>query len=176
MEQLEKAEAKLKAAHGNFERAYAAEIKNLDATKQKVFERMHNLYEQKRKIAAENGNAEAADGDVIEINAGGKIIAAKRGTLCQIKGSKFEGLFRGRWENKLQRDSNGRIFLDVNSDCFQAIVDWLHEIAISPADNRPSNPTVSNEGVEEYSILSHGVVWTEQIRIRRNMGWRTNIQ
>jgi hypothetical protein len=55
-----------------------------------------------------------SDDDIIEINVGGENINAKRGTLFQIKGTRLEALFSGRWDKKLLRDSSGRIFLNVN--------------------------------------------------------------
>ncbi|KAL7531111.1 hypothetical protein ACHAWF_003633 [Thalassiosira exigua] len=62
----------------------------------------------------------------------------------------MEALFSGRWDKKLQRDGNGRIFLDVNPVCFQAIVDHLNEMAISSEEDPPSPPSV---GYEDKHIL-----------------------
>jgi len=143
---LDKANAKLKAAHDNRERDYAAEIKRLDDKEEELLVRLSKLEEQKEKVATEHGETEdVSDDDLIEINAGGKIIAAKRGTLCQLKGTRLEALFSGRWDKKLQRDGSGRIFLDVNGDCFQAIVDYLNELAISSDEDPPEYPTVGGE-------------------------------
>jgi hypothetical protein len=47
--------------------------------------------------------------------------------LARFKGTKLEALFSGRWDQRLQNDSAGRIFLDVNPLCFQAIVDYLND-------------------------------------------------
>ena len=81
-------------------------------------ERLLELDHKKHEIAQAHGNLDAADDDLIEINAGGKIIVAKRSTLTQIQGSRMEALFSGRWEKKLMRDGQGRIFLDVDPICF----------------------------------------------------------
>jgi len=54
-------------------------------------------------------------------------------------------LFSGRWDKKLLRDNDGRIFLDVNGDCFQAIVVYLTELASSTDDNPPEPPSVYEE-------------------------------
>ena len=45
-----------------------------------------------------------------------------------MKGTRLEALFSGRWDKKLSRDGHGRIFLDVDPTCFQAIVDYLSEM------------------------------------------------
>ncbi len=143
---LDKANAKLKAAHDNREREYAAEIKKLDDKEEELLVRLSKLEEQKEKVAKEHGETDdVSDDDLIEVNAGGKIIAAKRGTLCQLKGTRMEALFCGRWDKKLQRDGSGRIFLDVNGDCFQAIVDYLNELAISSEEDTPDYPTAGGE-------------------------------
>ena len=46
---------------------------------------------------------------------------------------------------RLQRDCNGRIFLDLNPKCFQSIVDYLNELTISSEDNPPAFPCVDDE-------------------------------
>eukprot|EP00984_Skeletonema_dohrnii_P009022 scaffold3383_cov129-Skeletonema_dohrnii-CCMP3373.AAC.2 len=156
MEQLKNAEKKLKAAHDSREIAYAAEIKKLDDVKTTLLDRLHDLNEQKQQCAAVNGNVNVRDDDLIEINAGGKIIVARRSVLCQVKGTRFEALFSGRWDKKLLQDSSGRIFLDVNGDCFQAIVDYLNELAISSEDERTKMPTISDEYkylLSQYTVL-----------------------
>ena len=64
----------------------------------------------------------------------------------------MEALFSGRWEKKLQKDSSGRIFLDVNPTAFQAIVDYLNEMSISADDDPPQFPRVNEE---HQHILDH---------------------
>lgn len=120
----------------------------------------------KNKALENNGSSEdVSSEDLVEINAGGKIIIARRSTLTQMKGTRLEALFSGRWDKRqvhlllvcwtkqcqysqlpttqyhrrLQRDGKGRIFLDVNPICFQSIVDYLNELVISPP-NFPSEP------------------------------------
>ena len=150
MEQLDSASAKLKAARDEHEIAYATEIAKLDDEEKRLRDRLQKLEEDKLKSAAASGNTDVSDDDLIEINAGGRIVAAKRGTLTQIKGTRLEALFSGRWDKKLPRDSNGRIFLDVNPECFQAILDYLNELAISSEDNPPEAPTVDDEHHEQH--------------------------
>jgi len=49
-------------------------------------------------------------------------------------------LFSGIYEKKLPRDREGRIFLDLCPDEFQAIVDYLNELSISSPDDLPTLP------------------------------------
>ena len=145
MEQLNSANAKLKAAHDNRERDYANEIAKLDEEERRLRDRLTKLEEDKRKSAKENGSTDTSDDDLIEINAGGKVIAAKRGVLTQINGTRMEALFSGRWDKKLLRDSRGRIFLDFNPKAFQAIVDYMNELAISSEDDLPDPPHMDDD-------------------------------
>jgi hypothetical protein len=79
----------------------------------------------------ENGGFLVKDDDILKINAGGTIFTVRRETLTQVKGSRLEVLFSGRWENRLLRDEDGNIFIDVDSDCFKKILDYLYMIKLS---------------------------------------------
>ena len=115
-------------------------------------ERVQELNRNKHEIAQANGNLNVTGDDLVEINAGGKIIVAKRSTLIQIQGSRMEALFSGRWDKKVARDCHGRFFLDIDPTCFQAIVDYLNEMTISSKDSPPSPPSVDDE---HKIILNH---------------------
>ena len=145
LDELERSTKRLKSTVDEHQTSLATEIQKLDNKEKRVRGKLHSIEEKKQKYATEYGTLDVKDDDVIEINAGGKIIAARRGTLCQLKGTRMEGLFCGRWEKKLLRDSSGRIFLDVNGDVFQVIVDWLNQRSISSEDNPPRSPTVDEE-------------------------------
>ena len=145
MDELSSASAGLNSARANHERDYNEEIRKLNESERKLMMRMDELNQKKHEIAQKYGNADANDDDIVEINAGGKIIAAKRGTLTQLEVTRFDAICSGRWDKKLQRDNDGRIFLDVNPKCFQAIVDYLNELAISSEDSPPQLPHVAEE-------------------------------
>ena len=53
-------------------------------------------------------------------------------TLTLIKGAKLEAVFSGLWERCITRESNDRVFLDINHKCFGAVVDYLNEIKFAP--------------------------------------------
>ncbi|KAL9178310.1 hypothetical protein ACHAXT_001738 [Thalassiosira profunda] len=152
MEKLESANKRLKTARNSHESEYEAEIAKLDEKEIGLKERLRALDKKKLETALANGTEDASGEDIVEVNAGGKIIAAKRSTLTQLKGTRMEALFSGRWDKKLQLDSQGRIFLDVNPVCFQAIVDYLNEMAISSEDSPPDLPSVDEE---HKHILKH---------------------
>ena len=91
MDDLINTNERLKIAHDNRERDYAAQIGKLDETESKLTKRIDQLNEKKHEIAKTNGIVDAKDNDLVEINAGGRVIAAKRSTLTQLKGTRFEG-------------------------------------------------------------------------------------
>lgn len=120
---LDEANKKLKTAIDEIDRDRAIQISKLQDTEQQLLDRLHKLDEAKFQTATANGNVDISNDDLLEINAGGKIIAVKRGTLTQMHGTRMEAMFSGRWDKKLIRDGTGRIFLDVNGDCFQEL--WI---------------------------------------------------
>lgn len=150
-DQLSEAASLLQSAAANLIASLDDEIQKLDAKEEQLQSRLQEFEERKRQSAADNGNADASDNDIVEINAGGEIIAARRGVLCQFN-SRFQALFSGRWDKRLQRDSTGRIFLDVNPTAFRAIVDWLNEMTISSEEDCPDYPSVDEE---HEDILKH---------------------
>jgi hypothetical protein len=152
MEELSVARKRIKVAEENYERDYNELILALSEREGRLNERSDELNRKKHEIAQANGYLNAADDDLVEVNAGGILVVAKRSTLTQIKGTRLEGLFSGRWDKMLQRDSHGRIFLDVSPTCFQAIVEYLNEMMISSKDSPPSPPSADDE---HKHILQH---------------------
>uniref|UniRef100_A0A7R9VW80 Potassium channel tetramerisation-type BTB domain-containing protein n=1 Tax=Pseudictyota dubia TaxID=2749911 RepID=A0A7R9VW80_9STRA len=116
-------------------KAYLEKSSLLRIGHEQISARYEELRQEKERLLHENGRIDAAADDVIEINAGGELIVVTRRTLTQIEGSLLEALFSGRWEKKLLRDEQGRVFLDVNSVSFRAIVDYLTELNISSPDS-----------------------------------------
>lgn len=133
---------------------FTAEIRQLNEAEEQLIDRLHIFEERKfnSSTTVVTDHLSFRDDDIIEINAGGKIIAARRGTLCQLSGTRLETLFSGRWDDKLSRDDNGRIFLDVNPEVFQAIVDYLNEMMISSEDDPSEPPVPPND--EDRQVLA----------------------
>ena len=149
---LYRADEQLKAARQKHEAQYAKEVTKLENEGKLVLNRFNKLEEEKVEAAVKNGDDDVSDDDIIEINAGGKIMSARRGTLTQWKGTRLEVLFSGHWEKTLLRDSSGRVFLDVDGDCFQANVVYLNQLASSTEGNFPEPPSVYDE---LETVLAH---------------------
>jgi hypothetical protein len=153
MDELTIANTRLTLARFNHEKAYEETISALDEWENGLVVRLAELNIKKEAAANMYCNPDANDDDLVEINAGGEVVVAKRSTLTLKRGTKFEALFSGRWDKMLQRDRHGRIFLDVNPACFRAIVDHLNEVTISCEDNPPSSPSVDED--YEQSLNCH---------------------
>ena len=81
----------------SFNRDYGEHIAELNLRQAKLHERSDELERKKGESAQENGNADAANDDIVEINAGSKIVVAiKRRTLTQMQGTRLGELFSGR--------------------------------------------------------------------------------
>ncbi|KAL7462194.1 hypothetical protein ACHAXS_002582 [Conticribra weissflogii] len=160
MDKIEDANKKLQESQDELRRDLDAELKKLSAKEKGLKDRLNELNNKKAECAEEHGSMIDEDDDFIEVNAGGKVIAAKRSTLTQLKETRLEALFSGRWDKKLDRDANGRIFLDVNPTCFQAIVDYLNEMTISCENNPPEPPSVESEieHILVHQALAFGLV------------------
>ena len=95
----------------------------LRAKEDEIDARLAFLKKNQEALAQENGGGDVRNTDRIDMNVGGVLVRASRATLTRFKGSRLAALFSGRWENKLIRDRQGRVFLDVHPGCFRKIVD-----------------------------------------------------
>ena len=95
---------------------------------------LKDLNEDQDSLAAKNGVINVDGSDILEINSGGSIIYGTRDSLTQIKGMSLEAQFRRRWGKRFLRERCDRMFLDVNSQFLQAMLDQLTEIKITPPD------------------------------------------
>ena len=78
MEALSSTNKLLNAAWANHDKDREARMKKIDDKEKELMERLDELNKKKHETAQANGNTDATDDDIVEINAGGKIIAAKR--------------------------------------------------------------------------------------------------
>ncbi|GKY93385.1 hypothetical protein MPSEU_000306100 [Mayamaea pseudoterrestris] len=64
--------------------------------------------------------------DVLELNVGGGVFHALRGTLTSIP-SLLATKFNGDWDYKLPRDAHGRFYLDEDPEFFSSLLKYLRE-------------------------------------------------
>jgi hypothetical protein len=68
--------------------------------------------------------------DLLHIGARGKYIPVRRRTLTMVEGSVLASMFSGRWDEGLQKDIHGYIFVDYPIELFRVLVDYLHAKSI----------------------------------------------
>ena len=107
------------------------QISSIKSKKKEYIERHKYLLERQNEILRKNGGSEVQKTDMIKLNIGGTKMYASRDTLTTVKGSRLDALFSGRWENKLLRDEEGRIFLDLDPVIFKSLLEYLQMYKIS---------------------------------------------
>ena len=96
---------------------------------------------------------EVSDNDIIHLNVGGHKLTTKRSTLCQVEGSLLASMFSGRWEDSLERDQDGAIFLDFNPQYFLVILDYLRAKKIATPENPAPLPKVAQDQAKSFNNL-----------------------
>jgi len=93
------------------------------------------------------------ENDIVNINVGGKKLACKRSTLTGVPGSLLEAMFSGRWEDRLEKDDKGQIFLDLNPYAFGKVLDWLRAKRIESIERPAPLPVIAKDQEEEWKNL-----------------------
>jgi hypothetical protein len=114
-------------------------------------QRLELMEEEKIKLQNEIDSliavlATPSDNDIIEIDAGGKIIRALRSTLCLVAPdtTMFSCMFSGRAgeDNTLIRDDHGRVFLDHDPELIEIIINFLRTRKIEKQSKPVRSPKV----------------------------------
>mmetsp|Transcript_5787 Transcript_5787/g.8973 ORF Transcript_5787/g.8973 Transcript_5787/m.8973 type:complete len:385 (-) Transcript_5787:132-1286(-) len=67
-----------------------------------------------------------SDTDVIQLNVGGRTnIAVLRNTLTQFEDSMLAAKFSGRWDDSMEKDRDGNVFVDEDPDNFGQLLKFL---------------------------------------------------
>jgi hypothetical protein len=111
------------------------------------FEREKKEFEDEKKRM----QSITREDDIISLNVGGEKMSCKRSTLCQIQNSLLSSMFNGRWEDKLERDAKGNIFLDWNPYFFRKILNYLRAKRIESPDRPAPFPVVNKDQEEDFS-------------------------
>jgi len=133
---------------------------------QKIQEEQQNLQQQeedltRRRTELDNeiqamsafSNAVDANNEIVSLNIGGEVMATKRSTLRLAEGSLLEAMFSGRWEQSLDRDSDGRFFLDISPAVFRVLLSFLRVARDAPPGKRPRPPIVPTELAQEFNSM-----------------------
>ena len=132
----------------------------------------------KMKAEVEAYNAEKArmatisvrDDDIIHLNISGLKMTTTRSTLCQVEGSLLASMFSGRWEDSVQRDKDGAVFLDFNPQHFSVILDYLRVKKISSSEDPAPLPNVPEDQKKEFDILVKYLGLSDELLARSDGG------
>jgi hypothetical protein len=100
----------------------------------------------------DDGGGDGGGDDVIEIDAGGKIIRALRSTLTLAPDTMFTFMFSRRWEESLIRHDN-RVFLDHDPELIEIIINFLRMKKIEDPTNPVQSPTVRIEKKNDFDYI-----------------------
>ena len=119
---------------------------------QALKQRRKDIADRQKAKASEHGGGHATSSDIIRLNVRGTELFASRDTLTIVKGSHFDALFSGRWEDQILRDGKGTVFVDIDPVVFKNILDYLYMVNISK--DVPPLPTIDEPHKEmfEYYI------------------------
>lgn len=110
-------------------RTLVSELKAEISSKQLLMERQERfLSEERERLSQERETMQTvpvSDNELIHLNVGGRIMTAKRGSLRVIQGSVLDMIFSGRWEDRIVRDNEGRVFFDYDPDLFSVVLRHL---------------------------------------------------
>jgi BTB/POZ domain len=94
--------------------------------------------------------ASTSPSDVLRINVGGtSILDVRRRTLTQLEGSLLESLFSGRWDDSLEKDADGLVFIDQPSHLFTPMIDCLRSVLNETPRTLTTQPPNFGDGKQE---------------------------
>eukprot|EP00929_Paragymnodinium_shiwhaense_P072790 TRINITY_DN36956_c0_g1_i1.p1 TRINITY_DN36956_c0_g1~~TRINITY_DN36956_c0_g1_i1.p1 ORF type:complete len:498 (-),score=128.51 TRINITY_DN36956_c0_g1_i1:36-1529(-) len=124
---------------------------------EELSQRQRRLEAEKLRIGREQARlrvvAAEVDEDVLELNVGGQLFSTRRSTLCLFEGSYLANLFSGRWESSIERDAEGRFFLDFDPGSFRLLLNFLRNKQLEGPGAPMAPPIVPPEKEEHFSSL-----------------------
>lgn len=109
-------------------------------------ERERELRRLKERLEKEHPSL-GKPSDVLRLNVAGiELIYVLRRTLTQgLEGSLLESMFSGRWDDSLEKDEDGRFFVDQQADLFVCLVNYLrNKQNETPLSKRTKSPNPSD--------------------------------
>lgn len=112
-------------------------------------------------------NMSVRENDVIAINVSGEIFQTKRSTLTRVFPNTYiANLFSGRWESSIERDPEGRYFLDFCPSSFALILEYMRNKTYETPDRPAAVPVVPPERQDAFEKLLHFMNLTQHIPFR----------
>eukprot|EP00931_Biecheleriopsis_adriatica_P122540 TRINITY_DN97539_c0_g1_i1.p1 TRINITY_DN97539_c0_g1~~TRINITY_DN97539_c0_g1_i1.p1 ORF type:complete len:416 (-),score=79.22 TRINITY_DN97539_c0_g1_i1:53-1240(-) len=126
-----------------------AERNHLNQEKADLIVREESLDREKQNLQGIR-----APTDVLDLNIGGQVTCSvRRATLTIEDRSALSSFFSGRWDESLDRDSAGRIFIDFPPELFMPLVDFLRQKSIEDPADPVAPPKVSSENTNDFKRM-----------------------
>jgi len=97
--------------------------------------------------------ANISDDDIIEIDAGGRIIKVLRSTLTLVPDTMLSYMFSGRWKESLKFNKDGRVFIDEDSQLIEIIINFLRMKKREDPSKKIQSPKIPEEKKENFATL-----------------------
>eukprot|EP00956_Cyclotella_meneghiniana_P034072 scaffold101346_cov68-Cyclotella_meneghiniana.AAC.3 len=137
-------------------------LHNLLQTKEKDLKEREEAFAKRVKLFETTNPSIGSGNDVIQLNVGGqKNIAVLRSLLTQFEDSMLAAKFSGRWDDSMEKDRDGNVFLDQDPESFMILISYLrlrmnNQLRRVPNCHRPS-PTYRFCTMLEYYNMLPGV-------------------
>ncbi|KAL7490457.1 hypothetical protein ACHAWT_000045 [Skeletonema menzelii] len=110
-------------------------------TKEKELKEREANFDRRVKSFESTHPSIGSDNDVIQLNVGGQTnIAVLRSTLTQFEDSMLAAKFSGRWDESLEKDRDGNIFMDEDPENFSMLLKFLRMRMKHPREGGGSVP------------------------------------
>lgn len=158
-------------------------LHNLLQTKEKELKEREAEFAHRVKLFESTNPSMGSDNDVIQLNVGGRTnIAVLRSLLTQFEDSMLAAKFSGRWDDSMEKDRDGNVFVDQDADSFMVLISYLR-IRMNNQLKKVSNihrpiPTYKFCTMLEYYNLLPGVypqtwVGDESLFVCEEIGYGT---
>ena len=134
-------------------------LQNLLLTKEKELKEREAVFDRRVKTFESTHPSIGGDNDVIQLNVGGRTnIAVLRSTLTQFEDSMLAAKFSGRWDDSMEKDRDGNIFIDQDPDSFMILITYLrmrmnNQLKEIPNSHRPEPTYQFCTMLEYYNLM-----------------------
>jgi len=137
-------------------------LHNLFQTKEKELKEREADFDRRVKAFESAHPTIGSNNDVIQLNVGGQTnISVLRATLTQFEDSMLAAKFSGRWDDSMEKDRDGNIFLDEDPEDFNILIKYLRLRAKNRVGIRPKATYAFCSMLEYYNLMPgiYGQTW-----------------
>ena len=98
---------------------------------------------------------ETSPSDVLHLNIGGSKTTVLRRTLTSVPGSMLASRFSGRWDDSIERDKDGDIFIDQEFSIFEPMINYLRNKANGNETYPIRSPFISGRTPDFYRMVEY---------------------